>query len=87
MINAVTSSKVRYSEREEKIDMCVAIQEIREEGRLEGEREGRLEGEIIGIIHADKRRKIPLEDTRRYIIEEYQKSEEEADELIKKYWK
>ena len=28
-----------------------------------------------------------VDDTRRYIIEEYQKSEEEADELIKKYWK
>ena len=58
MINAVTSSKVRYSEREEKIDMCVAIQEIREEGRLEG----LLEGEIIGLIRAGKditpRRKI-----------------------------
>ena len=87
VINAVTNSNVRYSKGEENVDMCIAIQEIREEGRLEGEREGRLEGEIIGIIHADKRRKIPLEDTRRYIIKEYQKSEEEADELIKKYWK
>ena len=83
VINAVTNSKVRYSEGEEKIDMCVAIQEIREEGRLEG----RLEGELIGIIRADKRHKIPKEDTRRYIMDEYQKSEEEADELIRQYWK
>lgn len=83
VINAVTSSKVRYSEGEEKIDMCIAIQEIKEEGRLEG----RLEGEIIGIIRSDRRHKIPQEDTRRYLMEEYQKSEEEADELIKEYWK
>lgn len=83
VINAVTSSKVKYSKGEEKIDMCAAIQEIREEGRLEG----RLEGEIIGIICADMRHKIPQDDTRRYIMEEYQKSEEEADELIREYWK
>ena len=63
VINAVTNSKVRYSEGEEKVNMCTAIQEIREEGRLEGE--------IIGIIRADKRRKIPQEDTRRYLMEEY----------------
>lgn len=79
VINAVTSSKVRYSEGEEKVDMCIAIQEIKEEGRVEGE--------IIGIIRADKRHKIPQEDTRRYLIEEYQKSEEEVDELMDKYWK
>ena len=59
--------------------MCIAIQEIKEEGRVEGE--------IIGIIRADKRHKIPQEDTRRYLIEEYQKSEEEVDELMDKYWK
>lgn len=79
VINAVTSLKVRYSEGEEKIDMCIVIQEIKEDGRLEGE--------IIGIIRSDKRHRIPLEDTRRFLIEEYQKSEEEADELIKEYWK
>ena len=79
VINAVTSSKIRYSEGEEKVDMCIAIQEIKEEGRLEGE--------IIGIIRADKRHKIPQEDTRRYLIEEYQKSEEEIDELMDEYWK
>ena len=78
VINAVTSSKVKYSKGEEKIDMCAAIQEIREEGRLEGE--------IIGIIRADMRHKIPQDDTRS-IMEEYQKSEEEADELIREYWK
>ena len=59
--------------------MCVAIQEIREEGRLEGE--------IIGIIRAGKRYKILKEDTRRCIMEEYKKSGEEADALIEEYWK
>ncbi len=63
--------------------MCVAIQEIREEGRLEG----LLEGEIIGLIRAGKRHNTPKEDTRRCIMEEYKKSGEEADALIEKYWK
>ena len=47
---------------------------------------GMLEGEIIGVIRADKRNAIPQESTRRYIMEEYKKSEEEIDELMRKYW-
>ena len=63
--------------------MCAAIQEIREEGKLEG----RLEGEIIGVIRSDKRRGVSKENTIQYLMEEYQKSEAEADNLIKMYWK
>ena len=56
-------------------------------GLLEGRQQGLLEGEIIGVIRADKRNGIPQESTRRYIMEEYKKSEEEIDELMRKYWK
>ena len=75
IINAVTSSKVKYKANEEVIDMCVAIQEIREDGAIEG------------VIIPDKKRGIPWESTKQYIMEEYQKSEEEADEFLKMYWK
>lgn len=79
VINAVTSSKVRYSEGEEKVDMCIAIQEIKEEGRLEGE--------IIGAIRTYKKMGVSLEDTRKYLMDEYQKDEKEMDETLRLYWK
>ncbi len=79
VINAVTGSKVKYPKRKEEVDMCAAIQEIREEGRLEGE--------IIGVIRSDKRRGVSKENTVQYLMEEYQKSEAEADDLIRLYWK
>ena len=87
VINAVTGSKVKYPKRKEEVDMCAAIQEIREEGKLEGRLEGRLEGEIIGVIRSDKRRGVSKENTVQYLMEEYQKSKAEADNLIKMYWK
>ena len=91
MINTVTGSKVKYSETEEMIDMCLAIQEIREEGREEGREkgreEGRIEGEIIGVIRSNKKWGIPQEDTRQYIMEEYQKSAEETEVFMSMYWK
>ena len=79
VINVVTNSKVKYSQGEETVDMCIAIQEIKEEGRLEGE--------LIGVIHTHKKMNFSLEDVKGYIMEEYGKSEEEIDELLKKYWK
>ena len=79
VINAVTGSKVKCPKRKEEVDMCAAIQEIREEGRLEGE--------IIGVIRSDKRRGVSKENTVQYLMEEYQKSEAEADDLIRLYWK
>ncbi len=91
VINTVTGSKVKYSETEELIDMCLAIQEIREEGREEGREkgreEGRIEGEIIGVIRSNKKWGIPQEDTRQYIMEEYQKSAEETEVFMSMYWK
>ena len=63
--------------------MCIAVQEIKEEGRLEG----RLEGELIGVIHTYKKMNFSFKDVNGYIMEEYEKSEEEIDELLMKYWK
>ena len=60
------------------IDMCLAIQEIREDGREKGREDGRIEGEIIGVIRSNKKWEISQEDTKQYIIEEYQKNVEET---------
>jgi len=83
VINVVTGSRVKYSKRKETVDMCLAIQEIKKEGR----EEGRLEGELIGVIRAYQKMKVSPEDAKNYIMEEYKKSEEETNELLKKYWK
>ena len=54
MLNEVTNSKLRISGKEETIDMCKAIQDIRNEGRTEGlaegEARGRAEGEYKGRL-------------------------------------
>ena len=44
LLNEVTNSKLEISEKEETVDMCKAIQDIRNEGRAEGKAEGRAEG-------------------------------------------
>ena len=44
VINAITHSKIKFDEKEEVIDMCQAIKEMREEARLIGRNEGREEG-------------------------------------------
>ncbi len=54
LINIVTNSGIEIKENEEVIDMCKAIKEIKEEGRLEGREEGREEGRaetIVDSIH------------------------------------
>ena len=48
VINAVTNSKIKIDEKEEVIDMCQAIMEMREEERLIGRNEGREEGRAQG---------------------------------------
>lgn len=75
VINVVTGTKIKYSGKGEKVNMCLAIQEMREESS------------IIGAILVDKKRGIAKEDTKQYIMEEYQKSEEEAEALLEEYWK
>ena len=54
LINAVTGSNLKISEKERKIDMCVAIDEMkresRNEGKIEGHREGMIEGHREGMI-------------------------------------
>ena len=40
MINATTKSNVKYPEGKEKVNMCLAIKEMQNENRLEGEIKG-----------------------------------------------
>ena len=44
LINAITGSRLKFDIREEKVDMCKAIDDMRKESKEEGRSEGRVEG-------------------------------------------
>ena len=49
------------------------------QGREEGEIIGELRGELIGAICTYQKLNVPFETARQYIMEEFDKSAEEAD--------
>ena len=71
VINVVTGTKIKYSGKGERVNMCLAIEET----------------EIVGAIRAYQRMSLSQENAKQYIMEEYQKSEEEAEALLEEYWK
>lgn len=83
IMNAATISNMKYAKGEEMADVCVAIQGMLEDSKLEGKIEGRIEGSIL----AYKEMGHSQQDAKEYIITKYEKSPQEADELIKLYWK
>ena len=66
------------------MNMCNALEELRREEVLEGQREGRLEG-IRATIRTCKKFNISEEDIIRNIMEEFSLSQEEASGYVKKY--
>ena len=49
MLNIVTNSELRYNEGKERVDMCEAIEGIREDARAEGIEEGVLKT-LISLV-------------------------------------
>ena len=67
LINAVTGSDLKIKVNEEgKVDMCMAIDEMRKEsrieGRIEGHREGKIEGSLETLVHLVQKGLISLCD-------------------------
>ena len=95
IINAATNSNMKIEEGKESVDMCLAIQEMREEsrsagrieGRIEGRIQGRSEGELEGAITFAKELGISREEVKKSFMVKYEKSEQETEELMKIYWK
>ena len=89
-IGAITESQqlidhaLRSEQEEGPMSMCNALEELRREGVLEGQREGRLEG-IRATIGICKKFNISEEDIIRNIMEEFSLSQEEASGYVKKY--
>lgn len=87
IINAATGSNMKIDKGKESVDVCIAIQEIREEGKIEGKIEGKMEGIIEGAITFAQRLGVQKEQVKNLVMEEYDKDEDEAEELINAYWK
>ena len=67
VISAVSGTRINYWGKEDNVDMCLAVEEIM----------------IEGAIHAFKKLNISQGKIVQYIMEEYDKSEEEAEKLIR----
>ena len=75
VINVTTNSKLKYPEGKEKIDMCVALEEMR------------TESEIKGAVETCKNFNMTFEKTIRYISDHFDVSLQQAEDEVKKYWK
>lgn len=63
--------------------MCVAIEEMRIESRLEGETKGKIEG----AVETCQRFNMSLQETVQYIADNYRLSLQEAEEKVTSYWR
>jgi len=78
VINIVTGSKLKYPEGKGAVNMCLAIQQMREESELAGQ--------IKGAVETYKDLEVSLTDTIKRIAERFHLSESESSETVKQYW-
>ena len=78
VINIVTGSKLKYPEGKGDVNMCLAIQQMREESELAGQ--------IKGAVETYKDLEVSLADTIKRIAERFHLSESESSETVKQYW-
>ena len=72
---------LELEQREGQINMCNALEELRQEGRWEGILEG-----IRATVRTCRNFNISEVDTVRNIMNEFSLSQEEAVNYVKKYW-
>ena len=78
VINIVTGSKLKYPEGKGDVNMCLAIQQMREESELVGQ--------IKGAVLMCKNLGVSFTDTIKQIAEMFHLSESESNETVKQYW-
>ncbi len=74
VINIVTGSKLKYPKGKGDVNMCQAIQQMREESKIEG------------AVLMCKNLGVSLADTIKQIAETFHLSESESNETVKQYW-
>lgn len=83
IINAATNSHMKIAEGEERIDVCLAIQGMMEDSKMEG----RIEGAIEALITFAREQGTSMEEVKRFLMTKYEKNEEETEELVRMYQK
>lgn len=84
VIKVMTGSEFKINEKEEEIDMCKALDDLKEEGREEGRKEGRKEGRQAGIKSAERKFVRKLLAKKQFTYEEISDmTEVPIDEIIK----
>ena len=90
LINTATNAKIQYNDKEEVVNVCKAIEdmkvELRAEGKIEGKIEGKLEGKAEGIIEGSVLTAMKLgkskDEAISFACEEYGKSIEEVKAIL-----
>lgn len=75
VISTVTNSKLKYPQGQEAVDLCVALEEMKMDSKLEGSVETYRE---VGFS---------LQETIQRIAEKFSLSLQKLEEEVKKYWK
>jgi len=83
VINVTTNSHLKYPDGKERIDLCLAIEEMRNDSKLEG----KLEGEIKGTVETFKEVGFSLQETIQRIADKFNLTLHQAEEKTKNYWK
>lgn len=75
IMNAATNSNMKFDKGEERVNVCIAIQGMMEDSKIEGS------------ILTCKELGHSQEGAKNYVMTKYNKSVHKAEELIKLYWK
>ncbi len=78
VINAITNSNLKIDENQEVFDMCQAILDIKEEGRIEGG--------ITSMVKICKEFNVSFSDTVKRIATEFKLTEKESEVKVKEIW-
>ncbi len=78
VINAITNSNLKIDENQEVFDMCQAILDIKEEGRIEGG--------ITSMVKMCKKFGVSFYDTVKEVAIEFKLTEKESEVKVKEIW-
>ena len=75
VIRVITNSKLKYTEGQEVVDLCLAIEELK------------MDSEIKGSVETYREVDFSFQDTIQRIAEKFSLSLQKSEEEVKKYWK
>lgn len=83
VIRVTTNSKLKYGQKEEVVNVCLALEEM----KMDSERKGERKGEIKGSVETYQEVDFSLQDTVQRVAKKFNLSLQESEEEVRKYWK